>query len=309
MHQWLNNIAPFNGFQETDIECKMKSPNHRRIPELAAETRTYQVWALQIRRKIRYWLTALYEWRLDRQILAHGRPSHVGIILDGNRRYAKKLGIADSNEIYDLGAEKLIDVLKWCDDLSIRFVTIWVLSTDNLRNRPPDEVSSILAVFEKKLKGIVTSQVIQERKIRIKAVGRLELLPASTMEAIREAEAATSKYDAFRLNIAIAYGGREEISDAVKSMLKEAVDKGIPLNDFLEHINPEEIARHLYSVDLPEPDLIIRTSGELRLSGFLLWQSAYSEFYFADVFWPEFRRIDFLRAIRSYQQRKRRFGS
>ena len=286
----------------------MTTPDQLRIPEQTAGAGTYQVWTLRVRGKIRYWLTALYEWRLDRQLLAHGRPSHVGIILDGNRRYAKKLGIADTNEIYDLGAEKLIDVLKWCDDLSIRFITIWVLSTDNLRNRPPEEVSSILAVFEKKLRGILTSQVIQERKIRIKAVGRLELLPASTMDAIREAEAATSKYDAFRLNIAVAYGGREEISDAVKSMLKDAVDKGIPLNDFLEHINPDEIARHLYSVDLPEPDLIIRTSGELRLSGFLLWQSAYSEFYFADVFWPEFRRIDFLRAIRSYQQRKRRFG-
>jgi short-chain Z-isoprenyl diphosphate synthase len=287
----------------------MTTPNHKQISERAAVNRTYQVWAFKIRRKIRHWLTTVYEWRLDRQIVTQDRPSHVGIILDGNRRYAKKLGIADTNEIYDLGAEKLIDVLKWCDDLSVRFVTIWVLSTDNLRNRPPDELSSILAVFEKKLKGIVNSQVIQERKIRIKAVGRLELLPASTMDAIREAEAATSKYDAFRLNIAVAYGGREEISDAVKSMLKDAVNKGIPLNGFLEHINPEEIARHLYSVDLPEPDLIIRTSGELRLSGFLLWQSAYSEFYFADVFWPEFRRIDFLRAIRSYQQRKRRFGS
>jgi len=268
----------------------------------------YKVWLLRVRRKLRFWLTVLYEWWLDRQLVADGRPSHVGIILDGNRRYARRLGIADTNEIYDLGAEKLTEVLKWCDDLSIRFVTIWVLSTDNLRNRPPGEVSSLLAVFEKKLKGIVTSQVIQERKIRIKAVGRLELLPASTLDAIREAEAATSKFDAFRLNIAVAYGGREEISDAVKSMLKEAVGRGMSLNDLLAHITPDEIARHLYSVDLPEPDLIIRTSGELRLSGFLLWQSAYSEFYFADVFWPEFRRIDFLRAIRSYQLRGRRFG-
>lgn len=264
--------------------------------------------ALRFRSKIRNWLTILYEWRLDRQLLTHGKPSHVGIILDGNRRYAKKFGIADTNEIYDLGADKLIDVLKWCDDLSIRFVTIWVLSTDNLRNRSPAEVSSILAVFEKKLKSIVTSPEIEARKIRIKVVGRLELLPASTLETIRQAELATSQHDSFRLNIALAYGGREEISDAVKLMAQEAVTKGLSLSDFTEQINPDAIAKHLYSIDLPEPDLIIRTSGELRLSGFLLWQSAYSEFYFADVFWPEFRRMDFLRAIRSFQQRKRRFG-
>ena len=163
--------------------------------------------ALRFRSKIRSWLTILYEWRLDRQLLTHGKPSHVGIILDGNRRYAKKFGIADTNEIYDLGADKLIDVLKWCDDLSIRFVTIWVLSTDNLRNRSPAEVSSILAVFEKKLKSIVTSPEIEARKIRIKVVGRLELLPASTLETIRQAELATSQHDSFRLNIALAYGG------------------------------------------------------------------------------------------------------
>ena len=133
-------------------------------------------------------------------------------------------------------------------------------------------------------------------------------MPASTLDTIRRAELATSQHDSFRLNIAFAYGGREEISDAVKLMAQEAVTKGLFLSDFTEQINPDAIAKHLYSVDLPEPDLIIRTSGELRLSGFLLWQSAYSEFYFADVFWPEFRRMDFLRAIRSFQQRKRRFG-
>lgn len=285
-----------------------KTTGHVKWVDRLAAVAESQTWALRIRHKIRNWLTTLYEWRLDRQLLAYGRPSHVGIILDGNRRYAKRLGIADTDEIYDLGAERLIDVLKWCDDLSIRFVTIWVLSTDNLRNRPPSEVSSILAVFEKRLKSIVTSQETQERKIRIRAVGRLELLPASTMDTIRVAEAATSKYDAFRLNIAVAYGGREEISDAVRVMLKEKAKEGRSLSEIVDLVSPEEIGKHLYSVDLPEPDLIIRTSGELRLSGFLLWQSAYSEFYFADVFWPEFRKIDFLRAIRSYQQRKRRFG-
>ena len=185
----------------------MKTAGHVRRADRTAAAAAIQTWTFRVRRTIRNGLTALYEWRLDRQLRAHSRPSHVGIILDGNRRYAKKLGIADTDEIYDLGAEKLIDVLKWCDDLSIRFVTIWVLSTDNLRNRPPEEVSSILAVFEKKLRGIVTSLEIQERKIRIRAVGRLELLPASTMDAIREAEEATGKFDAFRLNIAASLLG------------------------------------------------------------------------------------------------------
>lgn len=265
-------------------------------------------WAFRVRRKIRNLLTALYEWRLERQLLEHRKPSHVGIILDGNRRYAEKVGLTKPSEIYDRGAEKLIDVLKWCDDLTIRFVTVWVLSTDNLRHRSPDDVSSILAVFESKLRSILNAPEIHERKIRIRAVGKLDLLPATTIDAIREAEAATSKYDAFRLNIAVAYGGRQEISDAIRSMLREAADKGLSLGEVLEQVTPNEIARHLYTIDLPEPDLIIRTSGELRLSGFLLWQSAYSEFYFTDVFWPEFRKIDLLRAVRSYQQRKRRFG-
>ena len=172
-----------------------------------------QKWAIRLRRKIRDWLTSLYEQRLERQLRQQSRPAHVGIILDGNRRYGRKVGISNPDEIYDQGAEKLIEVLRWCDDLSVRLVTIWVLSTDNLRHRPPDELSAIFAAFEKRLKGIVATSEIQERKIRIRAVGRLDLLPASTIAAIREAESATSGNDAFRLNIAVAYGGREEISD------------------------------------------------------------------------------------------------
>jgi short-chain Z-isoprenyl diphosphate synthase len=266
------------------------------------------MWTIRLRRKIRYWLTSLYERRLERQLLQRSKPSHVGIILDGHRRYGRKVGISNPDEIYDRGAEKLIDVLRWCDDLTVRFVTIWVLSTDNLRHRPPGELSAIFAAFEKRLRGIVATTEIHERKVRIRAVGRLDLLPASTIKAIREAELATSRNDAFRLNIAVAYGGREEISDAVRVMLREKTKEGRSLSEIVDLVSPEEIAKHLYTVDLPEPDLIIRTSGELRLSGFLLWQSAYSELYFADVFWPEFRKIDFLRAIRSYQQRTRRFG-
>jgi len=142
----------------------------------------------------------------------------------------------------------------------------------------------------------------------VQAIGRLELLPESTVAAIRAAEAATADYDTMRLSIAVAYGGREEIADAVREMLRQAIDDGASLPDIVEAVCPEQIGRHLYLAGTPEPDLIIRTSGELRLSGFLLWQSAYSEFYFSDVLWPAFRKIDFLRAVRAFQQRRRRYG-
>ena len=144
--------------------------------------------------------------------------------------------------------------------------------------------------------------------VRVQAIGRLELLPESTLAAIRAAESATADYDAMLLSIAVAYGGREEIADAVRDMLTQALNEGVPFAEVIEHICPERIGRHLYLAETPEPDLIIRTSGELRLSGFMLWQSAYSEFYFSDVLWPAFRKIDFLRAVRAFQQRRRRYG-
>ena len=254
--------------------------------------------------RLLYWL---YESRLMRQIRTYPVPRHVGIILDGNRRYARKHRLADPRVAYDLGAQKLDDVLAWCSDLAIPAVTLWVCSIDNLK-RPQTEVADILAAVEAKISSLARDPAIHRRRVRVKAVGRLDLLPPSTVVVLRKAEQATADRDALTLTIAIAYGGREEIADAVRDFVRDKVRQGADLDAIIEEITPSAIDNHLYTVGLPNLDLIIRTSGEIRLSGFLLWQSAHSEFYFSDVNWPEFRRVDFLRAIRSFQQRSRRFG-
>jgi short-chain Z-isoprenyl diphosphate synthase len=254
--------------------------------------------------RLLYWL---YESRLRRQIRRHPVPRHVGIILDGNRRHARKHGLADPRAAYDLGAEKLDDVLAWCSDLVIPAVTLWVCSIDNLK-RPRTEVAGILAAVEAKISALAKDPAIHRRRVRVRAVGRLDLLPPSLVTALREAEQATADHDALKLTIAIAYGGREEIADAVRDLVRARVREGEDLAAIVEEITPSAIDEHLYTVGLPDLDLIIRTSGEIRLSGFLLWQSANSEFYFSDVNWPEFRKIDFLRALRSFQERSRRFG-
>jgi short-chain Z-isoprenyl diphosphate synthase len=250
---------------------------------------------------------ALYGRRLLAQVLQRAPPRHVGIILDGNRRFGRLSGVADPLQVYTQGAQKLDDLLDWCGELSIPAVTLWVCSTDNLA-RQPQEVAGILGALEAKLRALVGDPQIHRRRVRVQAIGRLELLPASTVAAIRAAEAATANYDTMLLSIAVAYGGHEEIADAVREMLSEAMHAGVSLSEIIAAMCPEQIGRHLYLASTPEPDLIIRTSGELRLSGFLLWQSAYSEFYFSDVLWPAFRKIDFLRAVRAFQQRRRRYG-
>jgi len=250
----------------------------------------------------------LYERHLLKQLSRASMPRHVGIILDGNRRYAREQRLADPLLAYQRGAQKLDDVLAWCGDLGIPMVTLWVFSTENL-TRPPAEVNGLLSVVEKKLAQIAEDPQVHRRQVRVRAVGKLDLLPDSTLAAIRHAEAATAAYDQAVLTIAVAYGGRQEIADAVRALIQERAKRGEGTEAIIEGITQEEISRYLYTSDLPDPDLIIRTSGEVRLSGFLLWQSAYSEFYFCDVHWPAFRKIDFLRAIRSFQERDRRFGS
>ncbi len=249
----------------------------------------------------------LYERRLLRQVRRRPVPRHVGIILDGNRRYARERGLADPLEAYTLGARKLDDVLEWCAQLSIPAVTLWVFSTENLK-RSAAEVSGILSAVEAKLSQLARTPRIHRLGVRVRAVGKLDALPDSTLSAIRAAEQATAAHRALVLTIAVAYGGREEIADAVRALLRERAKQGDDLEAIIEGISQEAIARYLYTADLPDPDLIIRTSGEIRLSGFLLWQSAYSEFYFCDIHWPAFRKIDFLRAVRAFQARERRFG-
>jgi short-chain Z-isoprenyl diphosphate synthase len=199
--------------------------------------------------------------------------------------------------------------LGWCGELRIPAVTIWAVSTDNLSRRTATEVSGILAAIEAKVAALTQDPRIHQHRVRIKAAGRLEMLPTSTVAVIRAAEEATARYnDGLTLTIAVAYGGHDEITDAVRALLRGAANEGKALTEIVEAVTPAAIARHLYMAGLPDPDLIIRTSGENRLSGFLLWQSAYSELYFTDINWPAFRKIDFLRAVRAFQQRERRFG-
>jgi short-chain Z-isoprenyl diphosphate synthase len=249
----------------------------------------------------------LYQRRLMAQIRGGPMPRHIGIILDGNRRYGAQRGLTEAREIYLLGARKLDHILGWCIDLRIPAVTLWVLSTDNL-TRPPEQISGILAAVESKLNALAGDPRIHRQRVRVRAVGRIDILPESTRRAIEAADLGTAGYDGMILTIAVAYGGREEIADAVRAMLRERLNAGAVLADVVEDVTPKRIGQYLYTVDLPDPDLIIRTSGEIRLSGFLMWQSAHSEFYFSDVFWPAFRKIDLLRAIRDFQRRKRRFG-
>ena len=245
----------------------------------------------------------LYERRLLRQVQAQPVPRHVGVILDGNRRHARQKQWNDTQQVYAVGASKLDELLSWCVDLRIAAVTLWVLSEANL-GRKPDEVSGILGAIESKLLELARAPEIHRRRVRVRAIGRLELLPARTLAAVRAAEATTKHYEGMQLTIAAAYSGRQEITDAVQSLLREQLQNGRTPTEAIEAVTPEAIDRHIYSPDLPDPDLIIRTSGEVRLSGFLLWQSTSSEFYFSEVNWPAFRKIDFLRAIRSFQGRR-----
>jgi len=246
----------------------------------------------------------LYEKWLWSQIKNGMKPEHIAIILDGNRRWALEHSLNPWMG-HQQGAEKVEKLLEWCLDLGVRSITLYAFSTENFQ-RPIQEVLEIMQIFEKKLRKIVTDERIHKNKVQVKIIGRRNLLPKSLQELIKEAEESTKDYDKHFLNVALAYGGRAEIVDAAKK-IAEKVKKG----EFdLEEIDEQTFERFLYTSHLPkqDPDLIIRTSGEERLSGFLLWQSAYSELCFLDVYWPDFRKIDLLRAVRTYQKRKRRFG-
>jgi undecaprenyl diphosphate synthase len=242
---------------------------------------------------------------LEREVRKGKLPVHIGLILDGNRRYAKEMGFDDVTMGHKEGARKLDDVLKWCVEFGIRIITIWVLSTENAQ-RDEGEVAALLKVIEEKINELSKNPIIRKNGIQIKALGNLDMLPEELKKAIKKSEMSTKDNTDHILNIAVGYGGREEIVDAVKKVIREK--KSYTLEELADNICVDDITNHLYTYGIPDPDLIIRTSGEIRLSGFLLWQSAYSEFYFCDAFWPVFRKIDFLRAIRSFQQRNRRFG-
>ena len=246
----------------------------------------------------------LYERRLAAELADGPMPAHVGVILDGNRRFARERGLPGPTEGHVAGARNIDVFLDWCLDAGIPYVTLWLLSTDNLE-RDDEEVAGLLSVIEETVERLGSAE---ERGLRVTAVGALDLLPEETRQALARAEAATTHHDRLRLQVAVGYGGRQEITDALRSLLHARAAQGASLAEVADALRPEDIGDHLYTTGLPDPDLIIRTSGEVRLSGFLLWQSAHSEFYFCDTYWPEFRRVDFLRALRDYQRRTRRFG-
>ena len=246
-----------------------------------------------------------YERRLSRSLVRRGAevPRHVGVILDGNRRWARSVG-ADSAEGHQRGADKIVELLRWCDDAGVEVVTLWLLSTDNL-SRPEPELAPLLRIIE----GVVVDLAAPENRWTLNVVGALDLLPDSTARLLKEAADRTGGRPGVMVTVAVGYGGRQEIADAVRSLLTEHAAQGATLAEVAEFLDVDHIAEHLYTKGQPDPDLVIRTSGEQRLSGFLLWQSAHSEFYFCDAYWPEFRHVDFLRALRAYGERHRRFGS
>jgi len=246
----------------------------------------------------------LYEKWLWHQVKNGAKPEHIAIILDGNRRWAMERSLNPWIG-HHYGADKTEDLLKWCLNLGVKSVTLYAFSTENF-NRPPEEVDELMRIFEEKLGEFLKNEDIHKHKVHVKAIGRLNLLPEKLQSMIKQIEEDTKEYDAHFLNIALAYGGRAEIIDAARKIACIVKEGRMAPED----INEKVFERYLYTSHLPkqDPDLIIRTSGEERLSGFLLYQSAYSELCFLDVYWPEFRRIDLLRAIRTYERRKRKFG-
>lgn len=246
-------------------------------------------------------LYGVYQRRIEASLVPERVPRHVGVILDGNRRWARAAGTEDVNSGHRKGADKIAEFLDWCHDLGVEVVTLWLLSTDNLA-RGQHELRPLLDIIEE------TVHTLGARGWHLNPMGAPDLLPADTARALKEAAGATPTGPGPIVNVAVGYGGRREITDAVRSLLGEHASRGTTLEDLAQIIDVDDIAEHLYTRGQPDPDLVIRTSGEQRLSGFLLWQSAHSEFYFCEAFWPDFRKVDFLRALRAYAARHRRHG-
>ena len=246
----------------------------------------------------------LYERRMLRQLAGREVPRHVGVLCDGNRRWARASGLGDVSFGHQRGADKISELLRWSADAGVEVVTLWLLSTDNL-TRPEAGLGPLLRIIEE----LVDDLAGPQQAWRLKMVGVLDLLPPETAHVLKVAEERTVDRPGMAVNVAVGYGGRREIADAVRSLLQEHAAAGTSIEELAEILDVDHIAEHLYTRGQPDPDLVIRTSGEQRMSGFLLWQSAHSEFYFCDAYWPDFRRIDFLRALRAYAARHRRFGA
>ena len=252
-------------------------------------------------------LYTLYVRRLRREVLGNRRPRHIAVIMDGNRRWAIREGFVDHGVGHQRGAEKALEFIDWCAELGIREVTLWALSVENL-GRPSDEIGTITDVATDALAALTTGRRRTRVPIRLHVIGRRELLPERLRRAVDDASAVSRDDGAMDVTIALAYSGRDELLEAFRATVRDLLDEDVDGNTLPERLTAGEIERHLYTTGRSDPDLIVRTSGEVRLSGFLPWQSVYSEFYFCDAYWPAFREIDFLRAIRTFQQRSRRFG-
>ena len=241
----------------------------------------------------------MYERRLKAELSDAAVPKHIGVILDGNRRWAKSLG-ATASQGHRAGAGKIAEFLDWSEDAGVSIVTLWLLSTDNLA-RDEGELGELLRIICE-----AVSLLADQGRWKLAVVGDLALLPEQVSEDLRASVARTASVQGMTVNVAVGYGGRHEITEAVRSMMREAAAKGLTLDELADSFTDADITAHVYTKD--HPDLVIRTSGEQRLSGFMLWQSVHSEYYFCEVYWPDFRRVDFLRALRSYAQRERRMG-
>ena len=244
---------------------------------------------------------AAYARRLRRSLAGRPVPEHVALVMDGNRRWARQAGMANPSVGHEYGGRHLADVLGWCAEVVIRHVTVYVCSVDNLRKRDAGEVGYLLDIIER----VVGEELARAGRWRIHVAGRVEALPDSTAHALKlAADTTAGRATDSHLTMAIGYDGRSEITDALRAVLLRASAAGTSLDDLAETLTADDLAAGLYTAGAPDPDLVIRTSGERRLSGFLLWQAAYSELYFCDVYWPGFRHVDFLRALRSYAARR-----
>ncbi|MCE4027139.1 isoprenyl transferase [Microbacterium sp. Au-Mic1] len=248
-------------------------------------------------------LYRLYSRRLRRRMDPATMPHHIAMMIDGNRRWARQLGYATPAHGHRAGAAKMREFLGWCDELGIRVVSLYLLSADNLLKRDSAELADLIEII-----GELADGLSHEGNWRVKHVGRADILPAELARVLAEAEDRTRDHTGLHVNLAVGYGGRNEIVDAVRSIIAQHDASGGTLEDLAAHLTPEMIGEHLYTGGQPDPDLVIRTSGEQRLSDFLLWQSAHSEFYFVEALGPDLRQVDFLRAIRDYADRDRRFG-
>ncbi len=244
----------------------------------------------------------IYGRRLAHSLSGSPIPRHVGVILDGNRRWASEQG-SSSAAGHRAGAAKIEEFLGWCDEVHVEVVTLWLLSTDNLM-RSRSELDPLLRIIEDAVRSLADSG-----RWVVRHVGSADLLPERTRQVLASAQERTALNRGMTVNVAIGYGGRQELVDAVRALLQEHASAGTSLTDLAAVLDVEHIAAHLYTRGQPDPDLVIRTSGEQRLSGFLLWQSAHSEFWFCEAYWPDFRRVDFLRALRDYAARERRYGA